>query len=137
MVEETKPTTEAIPLAATGSLAKLFHETYERLAPEYGYRTREQSAVPWEDVPDKNKLLMIATAKVVLETWQPDVSRLASILGPVAHPDVRARLGEIALELKHMDGEHWAVGKMVEQARIVLDAGYPAKGAVMNEAHDG
>jgi hypothetical protein len=42
-------------------IAKAFHETYERLAPEYGYKTREASAVPWEDVPENNKALMIAT----------------------------------------------------------------------------
>lgn len=47
-------------------LARLFHEVYERLAPEHGYRTREASAVPWDAVPDANKRLMIATAAEVL-----------------------------------------------------------------------
>jgi hypothetical protein len=32
------------------ALARLFHETYERLAPEFGYETRKASAVPWEEV---------------------------------------------------------------------------------------
>ena len=41
-------------------LAKKFHETYERLAPDFGYKTREASAVPWKDVPEANKSLMIA-----------------------------------------------------------------------------
>jgi len=41
-------------------LAKKFHETYERLAPDFGYKTRDASAVPWEDVPEANKNLMIA-----------------------------------------------------------------------------
>lgn len=48
-------------------LAKLFHDTYEELAPNYGYTTRRSSAVPWEDVPEPNKSLMIAVAKRVLE----------------------------------------------------------------------
>ncbi len=48
----------------------------------------------------------------------------AAVLEPVAHPDVRARLREIAIELKHMDGEHWAVGEMLERACIVMDAGH-------------
>lgn len=48
------------------SLAQLFHETYERLAPEYSYKTREASAVPWVDVPDNNKRLMVAVAGEVL-----------------------------------------------------------------------
>ena len=47
------------------SLARLFHETYERLAPEHGYETRKASAVPWEQVPQKNKALMIAVTGVV------------------------------------------------------------------------
>lgn len=49
-------------------LAKKFHETYERLAPEYGYRTRKSSAVAWEDVPANNKELMIAVAKEISDT---------------------------------------------------------------------
>jgi hypothetical protein len=47
-------------------LARFFHETYERLAPEYQYETREDSAVPWDEVPEDNKRLMIATAAEVL-----------------------------------------------------------------------
>ena len=49
-----------------GELARLFHETYERLAPDFGYKTREASAVPWADVPDQNKNLMIAVSAEVL-----------------------------------------------------------------------
>jgi hypothetical protein len=29
-------------------LAKKFHETYELLAPDYNYKTRKDSAVPWD-----------------------------------------------------------------------------------------
>ncbi len=54
------------------SLARLFHETYERLAPSFGYRTREASAVPWEDVPADNKALMIAVAGEVLAKLAAD-----------------------------------------------------------------
>jgi len=48
-------------------LARFFHETYERLAPEHGYETRRRSAVPWDEVPAANKGLMIATAARVLD----------------------------------------------------------------------
>ena len=48
-------------------LAKFFHDTYEELAPNYGYTTRRSSAVPWEEVPEPNKSLMIAVAERVLE----------------------------------------------------------------------
>jgi hypothetical protein len=47
-------------------LAQFFHETYERLAPEFQYETREESAVPWDEVPADNKRLMIAVAGEVL-----------------------------------------------------------------------
>jgi hypothetical protein len=45
----------------------MFHEEYERLAPEHGYRTRAASAVPWAKVPWANRSLMVATAEAVLE----------------------------------------------------------------------
>ncbi len=48
-------------------LARLFHETYEKLAPEFSYKTREASAKPWSDVPENNKKLMIAVARQILE----------------------------------------------------------------------
>lgn len=48
------------------ALARLFHETYERLAPDFGYETRRESAVPWEQVPDDNRRLMVAVAAHVL-----------------------------------------------------------------------
>jgi hypothetical protein len=48
-------------------LARRFHEHYERLAPDFGYDTREASAVPWEQVPEPNRSLMIAVATEVLK----------------------------------------------------------------------
>jgi hypothetical protein len=48
-------------------IARAFHEAYEELAPEFGYRTREASAVPWEKVPNGNKALMMATVARLLE----------------------------------------------------------------------
>jgi hypothetical protein len=47
-------------------LARFFHETYERLAPEFEYETREESATAWDEVPEKNRRLMIATCAEVL-----------------------------------------------------------------------
>lgn len=47
-------------------VARFFHETYERLAPEFGYETRKDSAKPWSEVPEKNKQLMIAVATEVV-----------------------------------------------------------------------
>ena len=47
-------------------IARKFHEVYERFAPDFGYKTREESAVPWEEVPLPNRDLMIATVNELL-----------------------------------------------------------------------
>jgi hypothetical protein len=49
------------------TVAQWFHEAYERLAPDFGYETRKDSAVPWADVPEPNRSLMIAVAAAVLQ----------------------------------------------------------------------
>lgn len=53
------------------SIAKLFHESYENRALTFGYETREESRVPWEEVPALNKHLMIATVSDVLASLFP------------------------------------------------------------------
>jgi hypothetical protein len=53
-------------------LAELFHSTYERLAPSFGYKTREASAKPWADVPEDNKALMVAVCREILEVIHKD-----------------------------------------------------------------
>jgi hypothetical protein len=55
-------------------LAELFHHTYERLAPSFGYRTREESAVAWEHMPENHRRLMIAVAGEVLSRLNRQVS---------------------------------------------------------------
>ena len=47
-------------------LARTFHESYERLAPSFGYDTRDDSRQPWEQVPESNRKLMVATAEAVI-----------------------------------------------------------------------
>ena len=49
-------------------LAQRFHEPYERLAPSFGYETREASAKPWADVPENNRQLMTAVCAEILRT---------------------------------------------------------------------
>lgn len=53
------------------TVARLFHETYERLAPSFGYETREATRVSWEVVPEPNKSLMIAVTAEVLKVLFP------------------------------------------------------------------
>ena len=49
------------------ALAKLFHETYESKSVEFGYKTREETAKPWDEIPadHPNKKLMIAVCEHV------------------------------------------------------------------------
>jgi hypothetical protein len=53
-------------LRLSGLVARKFHEAYERLAPVFNYTTRKESAVPWEDVPKNNRMLMTAVASEIL-----------------------------------------------------------------------
>lgn len=53
------------------SVARLFHETYERLAPQFNYETRRATARPWDEVPEDNRRLMIAVANEVLSMLFP------------------------------------------------------------------
>ena len=48
-------------------VARKFHDNYEKLAPSYGYETKEETRKSWNDLPAKNKGLMIATAGEVLD----------------------------------------------------------------------
>ena len=54
-------------LTTAEQMAKFFHETYERLAPSFGYETRKASAVPWEEVPEKKRQLMVEVCAVCRE----------------------------------------------------------------------
>jgi hypothetical protein len=47
-------------------LAELFHTTYESLAPQFGYRTRDDTSGPWVNVPDDNRRLMLATCEAII-----------------------------------------------------------------------
>lgn len=59
---------KAEPMATQAQeIARAFHETYERRAPAYGYKTREESAVPWEELHPRNKSLMVSTVHDLLE----------------------------------------------------------------------
>jgi hypothetical protein len=67
-------------------LAELFHDTYERLAPECGYITRKKSQVPFADLPKENKNLMVEVCKVVLNEMLPyAVCQCNSCQGIIVH----------------------------------------------------
>ena len=73
------------PVPDPESVAKLFHEAYERLAPTFQYETRRATRVRWEDVPAHNKNLMIATAAEVLATLFP-LDEVTDAAAPRAAP---------------------------------------------------
>lgn len=98
-------------------LAMLFHSTYERLAPDYGYKTRDASAKPWLDVPDDNRRLMIAVASEVL-LWHNSVITAA---------EIKVRIEEAQL---YMDNFEHGTGIEVYLDRISeLEGGCPICGA--------
>jgi hypothetical protein len=47
-------------------IARAFHDAYEALAPHFSYETRPESAKPWDEIPERNRDLMIATVRAVL-----------------------------------------------------------------------
>ena len=55
-------------------VARAFHEAYEDLAPRFGYRTREASAKPWDEVPKQNRDLMTATVRRLADDGLVEVS---------------------------------------------------------------
>ncbi|KKM92101.1 hypothetical protein LCGC14_1221700 [marine sediment metagenome] len=75
-------------------LAEQFHESYEELAPAFSYKTRKASAVPWKDVPEQNKKLMIAVSeKVMVPTIQQARAEvLAAVLDVAIEMRLRARV---------------------------------------------
>jgi len=77
-------------------LARFFHATYERLAPEFAYSTRKASAVPWDQVPENNRNLMIATCRVVLEQ-----------LGVRHTLLLHKRLADLVESWNEQAAEHW------------------------------
>lgn len=63
-------------------IAHEFHATYEHLAPRFGYKTRTDSAVPWAQVPEQNRRLMVAVVNdllrrnVICPRWMGDESKV-------------------------------------------------------------
>ena len=62
-------------------LARRFHEAYEWLAPSFGYRTRPESAKPWEEVPEQNRALMEAVCQELMTRLRAALARLDEVKG--------------------------------------------------------
>lgn len=59
-------------LVTPEELARYFHDEYERMAPAFNYETRRETAVPWDNLLDSNKRLMMAVATSVLLHFFPE-----------------------------------------------------------------
>lgn len=69
---------QAAVTATPTELAMLFNETYERLAPEFGYTTREETRE--FDPGSPNGRLMIAVCDELLHTVNPTATAAAAVL---------------------------------------------------------
>lgn len=73
--------------ATTERIAREFHEGYERLAPEHGWKS--QTPVAWDHLPLNNKLLMLAVVRELpwikeqalkLDAAEKEIERLENII---------------------------------------------------------
>jgi hypothetical protein len=103
-------------------LAQLFHETYERLAPSFGYETRKESAVPWDDVPEQNRALMVVVVGEVLDALLSELEQAERALNDtrwtleaeaIALRGAEARLAKVQADL-----EHCSVGWATDTAKL-------------------
>jgi len=83
---------------AAERLAALFHATYEALAPSRSYATRPASAVPWTEVPEPNRSLMIAVAGRVLVEW-PTIAASPDVDAGGTGLDVYESAARVAVEV--------------------------------------
>ena len=101
------------------ALAQRFHETYERLAPSFGYETRKESAKPWCDVPEQNRRLMIAVCAEI-----SSVSSALALRRKSAVTQARRALRSLYLAVE--ESVALDVTTKVEAAFAALRAGSPA-----------
>jgi len=94
------------------AIARHFHDTYERLAPKFGYETRPDTKA--FDPESANGRLMIAVCSEIAATWNtrptPDAGRLVEHLVSIADACRRA------------DGSDIPLGQQVRQAAATITA---------------
>jgi hypothetical protein len=111
-------------------LARAFHATYERLAPDHGWETQESTrAKPWEQVPEHNRRLMLATVRELIEQGVIDP-------GPAVAPPEGVRQDADMLNVAVRPGRFTSVPTTVEamryseETRPAVQAWLDAAGAV-------
>jgi hypothetical protein len=83
--------------AAAEALARRFHDTYERLAPDHGWQTQESTrGKPWDEVPEHNRGLMLATVAALLDDGVIEVGPgLMAGFRPLESGDLAERWGAV------------------------------------------
>jgi hypothetical protein len=101
-------------------LARLFHATYESLAPSYGH-----SPVPWDEVSETNRKLLVAVCEVIAGAVDPKpiVPGSVVVVPTSVGPKTAASL---ATELRRICGH----GRFVVAAVDSLDVGEPGDDVV-------
>jgi hypothetical protein len=111
-----------MPSPAAERLARLFHETYERLAPDHGYTTRRESAVPWEQVPANNRALMTAVCEHIIETgYRRDTG----------HEEIATSLADAIrayYRLLTLDSDREQLVEVLDEHGIEIDLEEPCRG---------
>lgn len=92
-------------------LAKLFHEVYERLAPEFGYMTRFSLVDGWEKLPEANRKLMIATSAEVLRKLDAVAAEPLTMLVSKRAEKIRIDFSKLIrwFELEHNEAINFAL----------------------------
>ena len=62
------------------SIAMKFHETYERLSVEYGWKSQESCQVSFEELPEENRKLMLAVVREVCTPLLNKVKELTEMI---------------------------------------------------------
>jgi hypothetical protein len=95
-------------------LAKMFHETYERLAPAFGWKTKKGCNVSFEQLPERNKALMVATCQTILAALQEQNNTAVALLNELS---VSERFGRSVVSDKAYEIiKRWAIAQSLPQA---------------------
>ena len=65
---------------AAMELARRFHETAARLAPAFGEETGNESAVPWREVPEQHKRLLVAVCYEIRRSDEASFAPLRDVV---------------------------------------------------------
>lgn len=63
------------------AIARAFHERYELLADQHGWKPQEETRAPWESLPEANRSLMIAVVRELLRDGVIAVGYLSTTAG--------------------------------------------------------